>query len=596
MFNLKKKITTESVDGSNESGYLQGLNNLLQISAISTNESRTMEEAFRLVLDAVCLFMDWPIGHVYFVDKENFLYPSDLWHIKDRQKFSNFYEVTMKTSFIIGEGLPGRIFGLGKPVWIKDITKDSNFLRLKDGEESGLKTAFGLPVIIDNKVRAVMEFFNETAIEPDYYFLGAVNQAGAQLGRVIEKKLLNEELNRRVKELEVINEDAKRTSKVVFNIFDDFLTIQRMLKDEKNKLKIVLESIGDGAFSTDDLGRIVFFNKVAEKISGYKAEEVIGKHYSSSLHFIFEKNHSDNYKFIEKVLNKGIISRITDHTILINKTGREIPVENSAAPIKNIQGEIGGCVVVFRDVTHEREVDKAKTEFVSLASHQLRTPLSIINWYAEMLLSGDAGQVNENQKKYLEEAYKASKRMVELVNALLNVSRLELGTFVVEPKPTDIVEVAKVCAKELKLQISEKKLVLQEKYDPDIPSISADPKLLTIVFGNLLSNAVKYTPDGGSIKLSISKANGQLSIVIEDTGYGIPKNQQDKIFSKLFRADNVREQDTEGTGLGLYIVKAIIDHSGGKISFESEENKGTTFYVSFPLEGMKKKEGTKVLG
>lgn len=185
--------------------------------------------------------------------------------------------------------------------------------------------------------------------------------------------------------------------------------------------------------------------------------------------------------------------------------------------------------------------------------------------------------------------------MVELVNALLNVSRLELGTFVVEPEPTDIVEVAKACAKEFKLQISEKKLVLQEKYDPDIPSISADPKLLNIVFGNLLSNAVKYNPDGGSIKLSISKANGRLSIVVADTGYGIPKNQQDKIFSKLFRADNVREKDTEGTGLGLYIVKSIIDHSGGKIWFESKENKGTTFYVTLPLAGMKKKEGTKAL-
>lgn len=339
----------------------------------------------------------------------------------------------------------------------------------------------------------------------------------------------------------------------------------------------------------------MLFNSVAETLTGFSVTEVIGHHYSQSLKLVKESDGKPGNDFITDAIKTGQKAKMANHTLLVTKDGRKIPVADSAAPVKNAQGEIMGCVVVFRDVTHEREVDRVKTEFVSLASHQLRTPLSTINWYAEMLLSGDAGQVNENQKKYLEEAYKASKRMVELVNALLNVSRLEMGTFVVEPEPTDIVEVAKACAKELKLQISEKKLVIREKYDPGIPSISADPKLLAIVFGNLLSNAVKYTPKGGSIKLSISKANGQLSIVVADTGYGIPKNQQDKIFTKLFRADNIREQDTEGTGLGLYIVKAIIDHSGGKIWFESEVNKGTTFYVTLPLEGMKKKEGTKAL-
>mgnify|MGYP001586672363 CR=1 FL=1 len=153
----------------------------------------------------------------------------------------------------------------------------------------------------------------------------------------------------------------------------------------------------------------------------------------------------------------------------------------------------------------------------------------------------------------------------------------------------------------------EKKLVFREKYAPNISIILADPKLLTIVFQNLLSNAVKYTPAKGKIDLTIDKQKNDILITVADTGLGIPKHQQDKIFTKLFRADNIREVDPSGSGLGLYIVKAILDHSGGKVWFKSparnasqsdaggEEKKGTTFYVSLPLSGMAEKEGTKQL-
>jgi two-component system sensor histidine kinase VicK len=186
--------------------------------------------------------------------------------------------------------------------------------------------------------------------------------------------------------------------------------------------------------------------------------------------------------------------------------------------------------------------------------------------------------------------------MVTLVNALLNVSRLELGTFVIEPKPTDMSKAIKDTIDEYKKQVDDKKIKLSYSFGKNIPIIPADPKLLHMIIENILSNAVKYTPESGKIEilLSLDKQKNVL-MKISDTGYGIPKNLQDKIFTKLFRADNVREKDTEGTGLGLYIVKSIIDNSDGKIWFTSEENKGTTFFVTIPIAGMKKKEGTKTL-
>jgi len=239
-------------------------------------------------------------------------------------------------------------------------------------------------------------------------------------------------------------------------------------------------------------------------------------------------------------------------------------------------------------------VDRAKTEFVSLASHQLRTPLSIINWYTEMLLGGDKGELDEGQREYVREIHNSGHRMIDLVNALLNASRIDMGTLAISPKPTDFGAVADVVISELLPQIEKKKLSVTKDYDA-VPKIDADPDLVRVIFQNLISNAVKYTPDKGKISVIVELRDEEVVIKVEDNGYGIPEGQQSKIFTKLFRADNAREVDPDGTGLGLYIVKAIADASGGRAWFKSKEGKGSTFYVALPAIGMKTKKGSKGL-
>ena len=197
------------------------------------------------------------------------------------------------------------------------------------------------------------------------------------------------------------------------------------------------------------------------------------------------------------------------------------------------------------------------------------------------------GSLNKEQAESLEEVYRVNLRLIELVGALLSVARIEIGTLTIAPIPSNISQLARDVAAELKPQIAEKDLHIGEYYDPDIPSMQLDPDLTRIVFQNLLTNAVKYTPAGGSINLKVERRGKKhVQIEISDTGYGVPKRQQKQLFTKLFRADNVRRQDTDGTGLGLYIVQSIVENARGKIWFESEENKGTTFYVKLPLEGM----------
>lgn len=401
--------------------------------------------------------------------------------------------------------------------------------------------------------------------------------------------------------------DLKIARDKIMNVANEIDEERQKTVKEKNKIDAILHSIGDGVFVVDKDQKVVIINEVAASMAGYKAEEILGTKYTDKLNFVFEETGEKNIGFIDKAFETKKVQKMSNHTLLIDKNGNKIQVSDSAAPLFDADFNVIGCVVVFRNVTKEREVDKAKSEFVSLASHQLRTPLSVINWYSEMLLDGDAGQLNEEQKKYVREVYKGNQRMVELVNSLLNVSRLELGTFTVEPELIDIAALAKSAASELKPQIIKKKLNFQEHYGKELPMFNADSKLLRMVFQNLISNAVKYTPECGEINMYMDiigvgedfggKIINEKSIAffISDTGYGITLSQQNKIFSKLFRADNVREKDAEGTGLGLYIVKSIIDLSEGSIWFESVENTGTTFYVILPLEGMKKKEGVKKL-
>jgi two-component system sensor histidine kinase VicK len=164
-----------------------------------------------------------------------------------------------------------------------------------------------------------------------------------------------------------------------------------------------------------------------------------------------------------------------------------------------------------------------------------------------------------------------------------------LGTFDGESKPTNISALVESVLDEQKLQIEEKKLKLKCAFVVNIPLIQVDPKLIRMVVQNLLSNAIKYTPERGKISISLAMCDKKNVIIkMSDTGYGIPKSQQDKIFTKLFRADNVVGKDTEGTGLGLYIAKSIVDQAGGKLGFESVENKGTTFHVLLPIGKVKK--------
>lgn len=403
------------------------------------------------------------------------------------------------------------------------------------------------------------------------------------------------------------NNEVKFLDGIIFNITEKKEVERKLAISNQNleKFKLAVENASDHIVITDEDGVCLFANDVVEKITGFSKKEIIGKKVGTKENWgglMDQKTYEEMWKNIKEE-KKPFFGELKNK----RKNGQEYYAKASIAPILNENKEVIFFVGIERDITNEKEIDKAKTEFVSLASHQLRTPLSVINWYSEMVLSGDAGKINKEQKKYVEEIYAANQRMIALVESLLNVSRLELGTFTIKPEIADLKKTTQDAIKNLKIKIKEKKQTIKEKYENNLPKINADLKLLNIIIENLISNAIKYTPEKGIIKVDINtvkrgssvnnkkvKENSVL-IKISDNGYGISLNQQDKVFQKFFRADNILSKDTEGTGLGLYIIKSIVDHSGGSISFKSIEDKGTTFYVTLPLSGMKKRKEIKVL-
>jgi PAS domain S-box-containing protein len=374
-------------------------------------------------------------------------------------------------------------------------------------------------------------------------------------------------------------EDAKIAAS---NVLEDLQVEKEALAAAKAKDEALLLSIGEGLVAVDNDGKILFVNKVAEGMLESRSQNLVGKTLTD---FRLEDEMGNLISLAKRpttlALADGKMKKVVYFFVRKNKT--RFPIAITATPIR-LDGKTIGLIEIIRDVTHEREIDKAKSEFVSIASHQLRTPLTSISWYTEMILNGDAGEISPKQKKYLGEIYEGNQRMVELVNALLNVSNLELGTFKIDPKPMQVADIAESVLAELQPQILSQKIIVKKSYGLSLPIIQADPKLIRIIFQNLFSNAIKYaSKDNGEIVFSLSVQKSNIRFKVWNNGPGIPKEAQPKIFTKLFRDDLAKQKDPNGNGLGLYIVRSILEKLGGKIFFESNENKGTTFFITLPF-------------
>ncbi|MBI5357286.1 hypothetical protein HZB74_00335 [Candidatus Saccharibacteria bacterium] len=234
-----------------------------------------------------------------------------------------------------------------------------------------------------------------------------------------------------------------------------------------------------------------------------------------------------------------------------------------------------------------RDLDETKDEFISMASHQLRTPLTTVKGYMSMVLEGDAGKLTKPQKELLEQAFISSQRMVYLIADLLNVSRLKTGKFVLDLQPTNLAEVVEGEITQLKETANAKGLGFEFKKPKKFPELMLDETKIRQVIMNFSDNAIYYTPSGGNITIELKEDKNSVYFTVKDTGLGVPKDEKSHLFTKFYRAKNARNARPDGTGLGLFMAKKVVDALGGNIIFESEEGKGSTFGFTFEKRKLK---------
>ena len=289
--------------------------------------------------------------------------------------------------------------------------------------------------------------------------------------------------------------------------------------------------------------------------------------------------------FIDSVLvvfaSIAIARYVTQPILDIDEVAEQTAKGNLKSRVANItDDEIGNLAGTFNNMLDTlEELDKAKNDFVSLASHQLRTPLTATKWVSEELLLPPAPLSDERKDHYLRQIHASNERMIRLVNQLLDASRIGFGTLAYKPEVVHVDDVLKLMLRDITPEIKNSGVKLETKADKHLPVIHMDRTWMQVILQNLVSNALRYSQPGQSVVVSITNQNNEILIKVKDSGCGIPLSQQSKIFTKLFRADNARQLVGEGSGLGLYITKALVEQVGGKIWFESAENKGTTFYV-----------------
>lgn len=353
---------------------------------------------------------------------------------------------------------------------------------------------------------------------------------------------------------------------------------QRLANDLK-KFKLAVEGASDYIAITDENMRIIYVNKAAEYITGYKREEILSKPllWAKKIGSVEYHNIWDTV-----VKNKEIFQGDLQGE---RENGEEYTCEVHIVPLLDDKGKIKFLVEIDRDITKAKAVDKMKTEFVTLASHQLRTPLSALKWLLEMLQEGDAGKLTSDQKDIIGQAAESNDRMIMLVNNLLNVARLDAGTMLMNPEIIDLRKLSESIISEIKPMAEEKSQQLKFaciECHKKLPKVFADANVFNQVMSNLIINAVKYTPKKGEINVSLTRKDEFVLCEVSDNGLGIPEIEQSRVFHQFFRANNVTKTDTQGSGLGLYAAKLMVEFSGGEIGFNSKERKGTTFWFTLP--------------
>jgi PAS domain S-box-containing protein len=396
------------------------------------------------------------------------------------------------------------------------------------------------------------------------------------------EKLLNEK-----------TEEIIKVNKQLDKKISDLNVARKKTEEAHNKTAAIISNLADPMIVLDKDNKISLLNPASCSVLGFSNQD-LGKKIAATDNYSM-----NNFKgVIRKIYQVKKISEVGKKEIfyeelITNHHEVEHAYKVITAKIIDYKGEYLGVMKIFYNVTREKNLDKMKSEFISIAAHQLRTPLSAIKWSIKLILDEDEGKINEGQKALLTKGYASNERVINLVNDMLNVSRIEEGRFGYSFTPEDFTDALKIVLSTLENEIKERKIQVVVKKPDKLPLVLMDKQKIILVLQNLLENAVKYTPEEGKVEVIIDQGKKHLHVYVKDNGVGVPKEDKKKIFSKFFRASNVIRMQTEGSGLGLFICKNVIETHSGHIKFTSEEGKGTEFSFTLPIGKALKQKSIK---
>lgn len=355
------------------------------------------------------------------------------------------------------------------------------------------------------------------------------------------------------------------------------------MEREKDRVKAIINNFQGPIIFVNADNKIALFNKAAQEVLGIKDGDY-DKEISDDNNFAlnnFKKVIHKRYKIEKK--DKTHQEENEDEIVNFKYKGKEITYKVKTARVYDEDNNYYGIVKVFYDLTTEKAIDRAKSKFISIAAHQLRTPLSSIKWIIKMALDGDIGKFNEEQADLLNKAYTSNQRIIRLIDDLLNVSRIEEGKFGYNVRRENLGKILDNAIGELDHKVNNKDLKFKFHRPKEKFPVYVDKEKINLALQNIIDNAIKYTPEKGEITVKAEKRDGQVTVIVRDSGCGIPKKEQKKLFTKFFRASNISGTKIGGSGLGLFIAKNIVEGHGGSIDLKSEENKGTKVTIFLPM-------------
>ena len=373
--------------------------------------------------------------------------------------------------------------------------------------------------------------------------------------------------------------------------------LEAALQEERNLLEVTLASIGDAVIATDATARLTFINPMAQTLTGWPAQEALGCQITEVFPLINEQSRQPVDNPVDRVLREGKVVGLANHTLLLTRNGREVPIADSGAPIQGSNGQLYGTVLVFRDITESKHAEAAlirakeaaeaaertKSEFLATMSHELRTPLNVILGYTDMLIDGGFGELPTAQVDILRRIDRNSRVLFELISMVLDLNRLEAGRLPVDVKEVRAAQLLGELKAEMQGLCEQSGLAHVWQGAPGLPLLYTDPGKLKVVLKNLVSNAVKFTKEG-SVTVEAQMQRGGVEFRVRDTGIGIPADALSFIFEPFRQVDSSDTRLYSGSGLGLHIVQRLLGLLGGTITVESVVGQGSTFRVWLPIK------------